>query len=213
MDHHPSAVVTADPPCGATLYHRRSRQAAARQPADRASLDPRRDAHGRALRAALADSPGGSGRVWRGPAQAHPHDRSRGREPQARAGWRGAGVSPIPRADGPPTSAGVRHRPLRLAREPWLYDRNTVIPRLAPRPLRILGLPLIVFAKALHGIFQGGLHLLAFGGHHGGLRPPLHWRGCVQIRARITETTTAWDEALWDVIAERRHGSPDEADA
>ena len=31
--------------------------------------------------------------------------------------------------------------------------------------------------------------------------------------ARITETTTAWDEALWDVIAERRHGSPDEADA
>jgi hypothetical protein len=70
-------------------------------------------------------------------------------------------------------------------------------------------LPLIVFAKALHGIFQGGLHLLAFGG----LRPPLHWRGCVQIRARITETTPAWDEALWDVIAERRHGSPDEADA
>ena len=118
-------------------------------------------------------------------------------------------MSTIPGADGPPTSAGVRHRPLRLAREPWLYDRNTIIPRLAPRPLRILGLPLIVFAKALHGIFQGGLHLLAFGG----LRPPLHWRGCVQIRARITETTPAWDEALWDVIAERRYGSPEEADA
>jgi Protein of unknown function C-terminus (DUF2399) len=31
-----------------------------------------------------------------------------------------------------------------------------------------------------------------------------------QIRERITETATAWDEALWDVVAERRHDTPDE---
>jgi hypothetical protein len=52
------------------LYHRGSRQAAPRESADGARLDTRRDAHRRALWTPPADSPGGSGDVWRGPAQA-----------------------------------------------------------------------------------------------------------------------------------------------
>jgi hypothetical protein len=95
MDHHASEVATMDPPVGQLYTTDEVAKLLRVSAAHRASLDPRRDAHGRALRTALAGAPGRSRVVRRGPAQAPPRVRG-GREPQSRSGWRGAGVSPSP---------------------------------------------------------------------------------------------------------------------
>ena len=96
MEHHPSAVVTADSADGGdAVYHRRSRQAAAGH--QRTIQDWIRDGmltavrYGRLLRIRQADlATFGEVLTRRTPAA------QRGREPQSRAGWRGAGVSPSP---------------------------------------------------------------------------------------------------------------------
>ena len=73
MDHHPSAVVTADPPMVGPLYTtERSRRAAPRSQRTVQDLDQERELTAVRYGRLLTDSPGRSGGVWRGPEPAHP---------------------------------------------------------------------------------------------------------------------------------------------
>ena len=90
MDHQPSAILPAALPIVGQLYTT-DEVAKLLRVSQRAVQDGIGAGTLTAVRyGQLCGSPGGSGDLWRGPKPAHPVRSRRGREPHARAGWRGA---------------------------------------------------------------------------------------------------------------------------
>jgi hypothetical protein len=75
MEHQATALAPTDPLVGHLYTTQEVAQLLRVRPADRAGLEPLRDADSRALRQALTGAPGRSGDVWRGPAPAPPTNR------------------------------------------------------------------------------------------------------------------------------------------